>query len=181
MNRVRRLAVGTLLLEAILAWMADRHRSPEPVPQPYLVPFVWQFTATPGTVTFTSSDPDVGASASATVNVSILSASWGKAWNVTVQAGGPTLTNCAQVPVSAVSAVCDSVTLSGSGSSPTGSCSAPVALSTTPATIASGAQGNWDDTYTIHMTYQFTDAWQYPGASAPACSATLTYTLNLTT
>ena len=178
MTRIKRIILLVLLFEASTAWVMDRYRPPVPRLRredlPYLGGANLQiFTVSPATVSFTSSDPDASAtSPSATVFLSFSGSSSGKAWTLQVRTGASTLTNCPTVPLSAVSAMCTGVTPTGSGS-PTGGCAASVPLSTSYQTIASGIQGSGTDTYTINLTYNFTDAWQYPGANS--CSVALTY------
>jgi hypothetical protein len=163
-----------LIIEVILVWIADRRWPPEPKPS---VPSITSFTALPSTITFTSSDPDLGATGSAIVTITVAKAMNNHPWTLTVQASSSTLTNCTSVPVSAIRASCSGVVVSGTGGvSPTGSCSAPFSLSTAPTQLAGGNQGNQTETYTINVAYPFNDNWQYSGASSPACSLTLSYT-----
>ena len=171
----QRQLFGILIIEVILLWIADRRWPPQPKPS---APSITSFTALPSTITFTSSDPDVGATGSAVLTVNVGGAASGHPWTVTVQASSSTLTNCASVPVSAIKASCSGVVVSGTGGTlPTGSCSAPFSLSTVATQLAGGTQGNKNETYTINVNYPFTDNWQYPGASSPACSLTLSYTV----
>ena len=163
-----------LIIEVILVWIADRRWPPEPKPS---APSITSFTALPSTITFTSSDPDVGATGSATVTIHVGTATGGHPWTLTVHASSSTLTNCASLPLSAIKASCSGVVVSGTGGTrPTGSCSASFSLSTVATQLAGGNQGNMNNTYTINVNYPFTDNWQYPGASSPACSLTLSYT-----
>lgn len=184
MTRARRIGLLVLVIEACTMWFIDRHHPGVPRPPrehlPHLGGSVTTFTYSPSTLSFTSSDPDVGAaSPTATIYVYMGGPISGKPWNLKVQASSSTLTNCASVPASAISAVCASFTSGGDGNAPSGVCSGSFPLSTSYQTVASGLQGDGGaDTFTINMTYQFTDAWKYPGATSPACSLALSYQFN---
>lgn len=180
----RKTLIAALCLEIAAFWIADRIRRPVLRPGrvelPYLVS-IGSFTVSPSTVSIASTDPDTGGNGSATVTSVINGPIGGKPWSVTVNTSGSTnLTNCATVPVSAVRATC-SLAISGTGGTqPTGACGSAFNLSTTDTTIASGTQGDGSgNTYTITMSYHFTDAWNYLGASSPACTVTLAYTLHV--
>lgn len=184
MRVVRKVGLLILLIEAGTMWIADRHRPPVPEPPrenlPHLGGSVGTFTYSPSTLTFTSSDPDVVATSPlATIFVNMTGPIGGKPWNLKVQASSSTLGNCASVPTSAISAVCGSFAPGGNGNNPTGACAGSFPLSTSLQTVASGVQGDGgSDTFTITMTYRFTDAWKYPGATSPACSLSLSYQFN---
>jgi hypothetical protein len=185
MTGVRRIGLAVFLLEAVTLWVADRHRGLSELPKkplPHLGGSISGFTATPGTITFTSSNPDASAtSPSAQIVVNMTGPIPALPWNLKVAATSSSLGNCPSVPASAVAAVCSS--FSGSAplgnNAPTGGCSGSPALSTSYVTVASGAQGTGSsNTFTINMNYRFTDAWTYPGANAPACTLGLTYQFN---
>lgn len=133
-------------------------------------------TATPSTVNFSSSDPDTvpvaGSPVTVTWSTSNGSHSW--TWNITARANTSTLGNCTSVPASAIRARCTSVAVTGGGS---GSCSQSVPLGTTAQQIAGGYEGSGTASYTVNITYEFTDSWRYRGATAPACSLILTYSV----
>ena len=132
-------------------------------------------TASPGTITFTSSDPDAGpvSGSTATVTWIVTNGSKNNNWTLSVSVGSPTLTNCGTVPASAIRVTCARASVGGGGS---GSCRPAFDLSTTPQTVASGQEGNNTRTYTVTINYSFTDQWKYIAAVSPACAATLTYT-----
>jgi hypothetical protein len=139
-----------------------------------------QITASPATVSFLSSDPDAGPVAGSPVTVTWVVWLGGSSntWNVTVRANSSTLGSCAAVPASAIRARCTSVSVTGfpAGS---GSCSQAFPLGTGDQQIAGGLQGGIYATYTVTITYDFTDSWRYKGATAPACSLNLTYVVNI--
>ena len=177
----QRQLLWILAVEVALLCMVDRQRSRRPKPLPYLATTVIvSFTASPSTIAFTSSDPDVGATGSATVSINTSSSQKGNAWNLSVQASNTTLANCSSVPVSAIQAVCTGVALAAGGSpagtAPTGACTGGVPLSTAVTQIAGGTQGSKEDLITVDVSYPFTDMWKYPGASASACALSLSYT-----
>ncbi len=133
--------------------------------------------ATPATISFSATDPDLGSaagSATSTVTWSILNGRDNKqTWTLTAQAGGASFTGCATIPASAVTVTCASTSVTGGGG--TGSCSGPVALSTSPQQVAGGLEGN---DYTVTLNFRLTDRWRYVAATAPSCTLTLTYTVN---
>ena len=182
----REVLTSVLLVEVVsvgaFLWLFPSLPPPPPPDVlPYLGVVISSFIATPSTIAFSSPNPDTTASSTATVNISLTSANQ-HAWNMSVHSGASTLTNCGTVPVSAITVTCTTFSSGGTGShAPTGSCGSPTILSTTPTQIISGIQGDQSDTYTIGLNYTFTDSWNYPGASSPACTLVLTYTLTLST
>jgi hypothetical protein len=136
---------------------------------------ITNLTASPGTITFNSPDPDstpANGSSSATVIWTMRGNRLGT-WSVSVKAGAATLGNCPAVPVSAIKVQC--LTLSpenaGVGACVTGS----FALSTTGQTIATGTREGTAGVTTMTLSFTFTDSWQYPASSS--CSAQITYTV----
>jgi hypothetical protein len=140
-------------------------------------------TATPATISFSSTDPDLGpvaGSSSATIVIALKGQSVANTWTLGISAGAATFTGCATVPASAVTATCSSVVVSGTtGPTPgTGACGSAVGLSTTSTTVASGKEGSNKDTYTATINFTLTDSWQYIAATSPTCPLTLTYSVN---
>ena len=134
-------------------------------------------SATPSTLTLTSSDPSATSTKQATVSFTIKGSPKNKAWTVSVQSTSSSFTNCASVPASAVSVQCSNVGITGGGYLGTGACGSSFPLSTSLTQLAGGLQGDADQNYTVLINYVLTDAWRYPGANSPTCSLTLNYTV----
>jgi len=131
--------------------------------------------ASPATITFTAPDPDTTPSVSGSGPVTL---SWdtngggpANTWKLTVSAPA-SFSTCANLPASAVTAKCTTVT-GGTG----GTCSGSVPLSTTATQVASGdeAPGN-NAAYSVALTFTLADSWAYI-PSKTSCSLTLTYTV----
>lgn len=134
--------------------------------------------ATPGTISFAASNPDLGAvagSSAATVSWVVQDGSTLQTWNVSVQAGGASFTGCSTVPVSAVSAACASASVGGGGG--TGTCGGAFALSTVAQQVAGGAEGDGTQSYTVLISYTLAESWRYIAANS-SCTLTITYTVN---
>jgi hypothetical protein len=138
---------------------------------------VSQLSALPATLTFAASDPDAVAAPGSTVAV----VSWRvqqsrqSSWTLSVSAAGATFAGCGWAPASAVEVTCTGVTAMGGGS---GSCAAPLRLSAAPQQIAAGVQMQNDMLYVAIISLRFFDSWRYIAASSPACSLSITYTVN---
>src|ERR1700688_2352887 len=66
-------------------------------------------SASPGTISFTATDPDLGSvagNASATISWTTSGGQGGQAWNMNVHASSTSFTNCGTVPTSAVKVTC---------------------------------------------------------------------------
>jgi len=135
------------------------------------------FGVAPATVTFTMTDPDAGlvtGNPSATATLSITNGAPSRNWTVYVQADSSTFTGCTNIPASAVTVTCSSVTLANVGGSPgNGSCTAPFALSTSATPVAGGKEGTKTDNFTIALSFTLADSWQL---IPNTCPLTLTYT-----
>ncbi|HUI57182.1 MAG TPA: hypothetical protein VLY04_19535 [Bryobacteraceae bacterium] len=133
-------------------------------------------TATPGTISFTATDPDLGSvsgSSGATVNWTTTGGSTSSTWNLKVHSSAAHFANCATVPASAVTVSCNTVT---GGSA--GTCSAPFALSTTGTQVASGKESSGTGAaYSVTLTFTLADSWKYIAKQSPSCTLTLTYTV----
>ena len=182
MTGVQKIALIVLLIEAGTISVVDHYRQVIPEPRreyvPYLGGNVTSITYS-SPVTITSSDPDVvTTSSSSPVIVSMTGPISTQPWNMQVKAASSTLTNCPKVPISAVTAVCNSFSGGGDGGNPTGSCGS-VVLSNAYQVIGSGRQGDGGlDTFTFNMSFRFTDAWKYPGAISSPCGVSVTYQFN---
>lgn len=188
MNRFRNLLLPVVLLQAVELWGAnDRsvHRNAQGSQR--FAQTVSVFTASPSTISFTSSDPGAEVTAAGSVLARILQPALNERWQLKIHASASTLTHCTSVPVSAITVSCGSVDAQGGLLfHPTGSCAASVPLSVTPTVIASGKQGDGGivlnlspDVYSVNLSFKLTDSWAYRGANSPACSVDLTYTLSL--
>jgi hypothetical protein len=133
-------------------------------------------TATPSTISFTATNPDLGSvagSSASTVSWKTTGGSSSSTWNLKVQAAATSFTNCATVPMSAVTVSCSSVT---GGSS--GACATSFALSTTAVQVASGKESTASNaTYSVNLNFTLADSWQYIAKQSPSCTLTLTYTV----
>ena len=137
-------------------------------------------TASPSTVSFSATDPDLGTApgnSQATITWTESAGNPIHNWTLTVR-GGSSFSGCSTVPASAVTVTCTSASVSGGGG--TGTCSAPFALSAGGQQVAGGLQGNNTQTWTYTVTINFTiaDRWSYVAQQSPPCTITLTYTVN---
>ena len=135
----------------------------------------FSLSVSPATITFTATNPnsapvDAGSSA-ASVSWTNLDFNTGN-WNLTVQSGTTSFSNCPDVPVSAVTVSCASVSTSLGGS---GSCSAPFALSTSPQVAAGGTQALFTYSYSVTLNFTLSDNWKYVAETSPSCSLSLSY------
>ncbi|HUP05291.1 MAG TPA: hypothetical protein VMU19_14940 [Bryobacteraceae bacterium] len=135
-------------------------------------------SASPASITFTSTDPDSGAvsgSSTATVTWRVSGGATTRNWTLSLQASAVNMTNCSNVPVSAVKVTCASATYSGGGG--TGACSSAFNLSNALQTVASGKEGTGNRSATVTVNFSFTDQWSYVAHTAPACGVALTYSV----
>jgi hypothetical protein len=134
-------------------------------------------SATPATVVFLATDPDLGTvtGTAATVTWNALAGLLTNTWTLTVQAAATTFAGCPTVPVSAVTVTCTSASATGVVAG-TGACAAAFPLSTSPLQVASGTEGSLSGAYTVNITFTFADKWKYIANSA--CTLSLTYTAN---
>jgi hypothetical protein len=132
-------------------------------------------TVSPATISFTgtnpSSAPVVAGSATASVTWSNPANGAGN-WNLTVQSGGASFSNCSRVPVSAVTVTCSSATADKGGK---GTCGAPFALSAAPRQVASGTQQPNTGNYSVTLTFTLADSWKYTAQTNPSCTLSLSY------
>jgi len=129
----------------------------------------------PVSLNFSSVDPDTGvAFAASTVTWRTRFGDSGRIWRLSVQSSSVNIANCPKIPPSAFRISCTAVSVAKHGN---GVCAPALPLSTTPQVIASGNQGDHNYNSTAEIQVQFLDSWRYPAATAPACSLTLSYTL----
>ena len=178
----RPLAVGLLVLSSGLAAAAEskprRPRVLADLPPPIYAATLGPITASPSTISFSATDPDVvpnvSGNSAATVSWSITSGgSPSQTWTLTVQAPVSSFSSCSTVPVSAVTVRCASASVTGGGGS--GSCRPAFTRSTSPQTVASGKEGN---NHTVTINFNLADTWKCVAAQSPACTSTITYTVN---
>jgi energy-coupling factor transporter transmembrane protein EcfT len=95
-------------------------------------------------------------------------------WNVQISstAAATLFTNCPEIPISAVTVTCTSVT-GGLG----GTCGAVATLTTVPQQIANGLESVGAYSSTVNVTFAITDAWKYKGHTTTPCTLNVTYTI----
>jgi hypothetical protein len=194
-----RFQFATLLITAVLvsgsldAQARGATKSPATTPTTTYTPAnsakvkstsVDSMTASPATISFVSTDPDlspVSGSSAATIAITLSGENHVRAWSLGIQAGSSTFTGCTTLPASAVTATCTNVVVNQiSGPTiGTGACASGAGLSSSSSiTVASGNEGTGSNSYTITIKFILTDSWQYIGATSPTCPLTVTYTLN---
>lgn len=135
---------------------------------------VGTLTASPATISFTATDPDLGSvagSAASTASWTTSSGSTTSAWNLQIQAAAASFTGCATVPMSAVTVTCGSVTGGTSGA-----CKPAITLSTTAQQVATGNESaSTNAPYSVTLSFSLADSWKYIAKSS--CTLTLTYTV----
>ena len=164
---------GSFVFALALAWAQQptKARQPFPVrssaqaprgPIPFIVS---NFSVTPASVTFTSSNPDGSVNGSATTTVQFKTTGNPAHFTVYVQASAATFSGCNNPPAGSIVAAC---------SAPTGvTCSASSALTSSGnGTVVATGNGNVNPAR-FSVTYTFTDGWNFQvGAS---CSLTVQY------
>jgi hypothetical protein len=131
-------------------------------------------TASPGTISFTATDPDLGSvsgSSAATVSWTTSSGTAANTWNLKVNAVAASFTGCATVPRSAVTVTCGGVT---GGSA--GTCGGGFTLTGAGQQIASGKESTGNNApYSVTLNFTLADSWSYIAKSS--CTLTVTYTV----
>ena len=133
-------------------------------------------SVSPGTITFTASNPDAGSvagSAPATINWLVSAGSHLQSWSISLQAATSTFANCPTIPISAVQVRCSTASVSGGGGS--GTCGGSFPLSTTLQQSAAGAQGDNSNSYTVLLNFTLAENWRY--AVNSSCTLTITYSV----
>ena len=135
---------------------------------------VYTVTVTPGSVSFSATDPDLGVvTASPPTTVSWRNnGNRQRTWSLRVASLSSGFGSCPNLPVSAVTVQCTGVTAGGNA---TGACGPAITLSTTPQTVASGRESNQTVTYTVTLNLSLTESWRYIAHTSPSCSLSLTY------
>jgi hypothetical protein len=135
---------------------------------------VYTVTVTPGSVSFSATDPDLGAvTANPPTTVSWQnSGNKNRTWSLRVASLSSGFGNCPNLPVSAVTVQCTGVSVGGAA---TGACGPAIALSTTPQTVASGQESGPTVTYTVTLNLSLTESWRYIAHTNPSCSLSLIY------
>ena len=133
-------------------------------------------SASPGTISFTATDPDLGSvagSSAATVSWTTSGGSAASTWNLKVHGNPASFTNCATVPRSAITVTCGGVT---GGSA--GTCGGAITLTGTGQQIASGKESTSANApYSVTLHFTLADSWSYIAKQSPSCTLTLTYTV----
>jgi hypothetical protein len=181
MNRLAQLTSALVVLGAASPILFAQAKPRVVVPSNRVLPMAGGTTlsaisASPSTISFAATDPDLGSdagSSAATISWTTSGGSSGNTWNLSVKATTANFTSCATVPTSAVTAKCTGVT-GGSG----GACGASVPLSTSAQQVASGkeAGGPGNKPYSVTINFTLADSWSYIANSS--CSLSLTYTVN---
>jgi hypothetical protein len=132
--------------------------------------------AAPATISFTATDPDLGSflgSSPATLSWATPDGNRQNPWTLKVAASTPSFTSCSTVPASAVRVSCSSVS-----SGTNGQCGPAFQLSTALNQIASGLQGNGNESYSVTITFTLADSWRYVAEQSPPCTISLSYTID---
>lgn len=164
---------GSFVFAVALAWAQKPTKARQPFPvrsstqTPQAVtPFtVSNFSVTPASVTFTSSNPDGSVNGSVTTQVQFRTSANPAHFTVYAQAAAATFSGCNNPPAGSIRAAC---------SAPIGvTCSASSALTNSGnGTVVATGNGNHNPAQ-FSVTYTFTDGWNFQvGAS---CSLTVQY------
>ncbi|GEM_PF-2887851 len=129
--------------------------------------------ASPSPVSFTLSDPDAAPAAGASTLIWLVTGgATVSSWNVAVSVPTGTFSGCPEIPASAITAQCSSVTGQNTGGCNTGT----FTLGTTPVQIASGTEAAGTGLYLLNLNLFITDAWKYKGHTS-ACTLNVTYSI----
>ena len=134
-------------------------------------------SASPGTINFQATNPDLGiisGSSQGSLTWMVAGGSHLQNWTLSVQAGSSSFAGCSTIPISAIHVNCGSAMVSAGGG--TGACSGSFPLSTTAQQIASGAEGDGTNSYTVSINFTLAESWRYVANSS--CAVTLTYSVN---
>jgi hypothetical protein len=133
-------------------------------------------SASPGTISFTATDPDLGTvsgNSTATVSWTTSGGSAASTWNLKVHAAAASFTNCATVPRSAISVTCGGVT-----GGTAGNCGGAITLSGASQQVASGKEAaGANQPYSVTLNFTLADSWSYIAKQSPSCTLSLTYTV----
>lgn len=177
MNRLIQLTCVLVVLGAPSQMLVAQQKARVVVPANRILPMATSMsavTASPATISFTATDPDLSpfaGNSAATISWTTSGGSTGSTWNLAVSAAAASFTNCATVPRSAVLVTCGGIT---GGSS--GACGGPLTLSGVPQQIASGKEASGaGKPYSVTLNFSLTDSWSYIAGSS--CTLSLTYTV----
>jgi len=177
MNLVSKLMSVLVVAAGSMQMLSAQQKGRIVVPAERVLPMATTLSAisaSPATISFTATDPDLGpfaGNSSATVSWSTSGGSAGSTWTLKVQASAATFASCGTVPTSAVKATCTGV---AGGSA--GTCGAAVNLSTSAQQVASGNEASGaGKAYSVTLNFSLADSWSYIANSS--CSLTLTYTV----
>lgn len=179
MCRVRSIAIavsGLLCITgqpALAVSPASQQQLAPAAPRP-MATAITAKSVSPSTISFTLADPDAAAVTGAgSVTWTTTGGGPAGAWTVGVSSTNSSFTNCSEIPLSAVTAKCTSVT-----GGTAGACNASsLGLTGTAQQIASGKESPGTANYTVNVTFSITDAWKYKGHTSPLCTLSVTYTL----
>jgi hypothetical protein len=133
-------------------------------------------SASPSTISFTATDPDLGlvaGSPGATVSWMTSGGNKNNTWTLAVQASAGTFNGCSTVPTAAVTATCTGVSGGKNGTCIPGG----VPLSTGAQPVASGKEATGaGKAYSVTLNFTLADSWSHIANSS--CTLTLTYTVN---
>jgi hypothetical protein len=136
----------------------------------------------PGSLTFSGTDPDlVGISASSqiTVNFTMSGGKNKNEWSLDVWASAATFTSCPLVEDHAITITCTEARVGYTGNGGTASCSGPVNLTTSAATLASGKEDSGNNRpFSVTLNAMLNDRWRFTATTTP-CTLTLNYRLNV--
>ena len=177
--------MGKILSIVALLWAAQGGRpalkapSSRPAlaaPKPLAVS---NFTVYPiGSVSFAATDPDsptVSGSSSITVSGLIGPTTGGESFKLEAYSVNPSFSSCpTAIPVSAVTITCASLFNPGNNAV---SCAAPIELSTSKQTVASGTlpDAGSSTSFWVNFTYALTDKWTYIAQTSSSCTLNVTY------
>ena len=171
---------GLVIFSVGLAWAQKasvKPRQPTPVislqqlgPQGPIIPFaVSNYTVTPGSVTFTSSNPAGSVTGSSTATVQFRTTGNPAAFRLWARASSANFTGCNSPPVNTVTVACETAS--------TGvSCDAAGALTTGGnGTLVAHGSGNHNPN-TVTVQYTFQDGWNFRVGTGCSLSVSYIYT-----
>jgi hypothetical protein len=175
---IKLVTVGAVVSAVGLAWAQKPAKPRQPVPVissketgQTRTPFIaFGGSVTPGSVTFTSSNPDGSVTGSSTATVSFNTFLSPTHFTVYAKAVSANFTGCNSPPASSVTVAC---------STPSGvTCAASAALTNTGngTTVAAGSGNHFPTAASFAVTYTFHDAWSYQVGTSCSLSVQYLYT-----
>jgi hypothetical protein len=170
------MAIPVVLLVAGLMAAGSQAKTDKVTPQQVvlrpLATGISSQTATPATVSFALTDPTAAAvTGTSTVSWHTSGGSTASTWTLGASAAASSFTGCTEIPQSAVTVHCASVT-----GGTAGACGGVVTLSGAAQTIASGKEATGNTAYSVVVTISITDSWTYKGHTT-ACTLVPTWTI----